>query len=266
MSSSWQTQVSNTVCACAVCNVQTLDFDTPVTIIAYGNSTVSTLDYMGAALDFYPSTVFLHGLSNCTGSFGLLLNGTAEILDMVPFVNCSVALGARDAGNYVFVALVNVHNVTTTVQFVKSPPLPGDNSVATLGANGMSLVLNDLVDCALPATYSYCGESRWTGGGTCGRYAGACVNDNGTVPSGCYGAPLFQFIDLVPPTSILVIVLTALFTCLLASCLTGTLLRVSAFRRPAVARRGEATGGTVKKKPRTIAVLGGGLRRKRGKM
>lgn len=194
------------VCGCAQCRVQSFAMDAPQAVVDYGNGSAGVYDWLGAARDFLPAPVTLTSSAdlNCSLALALLLNGS-DVLAQFPWTqvtngSCSANVtGGQGGGDYAFVAALR----SPTAEVVFSQPLAAPPAVAgiSFGFGAASLVLGALPDCALPASFSYCGSNftQTSCAPGAAAYSGTCVAPMGAPPLWCHGLPLFPAPAQVEP-------------------------------------------------------------------
>lgn len=96
-----------------------------------------------------------------------------------------------------------MHSPDATLVLTKPEPF-APVPLATINTHSIVIPLVNNPDCALPTSFDYCGttfsESSCTPSGV--TYAGTCTNATGSIPSGCYGNPLFRLLAAITEYSI----------------------------------------------------------------
>lgn len=224
-------QVSQVICNCDQCNITPFLLNTNQTVVAYGNASSNTFDWMGVNRDFLPRPVIMNSYMytlNCSSSIAFLINGSTIInqytWEQTTPLSCTVPIPVLTNGDFAFVAaLMDLNPPPTRVVTFSHPQLNVTNAVGTSGGdaviirNQIALDVNPQTspDCALPNSFLFCGTNFTQT--ACGLYNGICIDNDVTPPLGCNNDPLFSYNAVPPIPTWLATLIGKLIICLIAA-------------------------------------------------
>jgi len=244
--------VSAAVCGCGDgCLVADLALGTPFSFVAYPNSNLTVVDFVGAVRGFLPGGAFSlvsqnQSVACALSRYALIQNGAVvqdDFLSQVDSKTCGGATAAAASADYALALILTQLSYLGNDTFtVRKNPIGVPNAVVDgfAPAAGINLTLSGApADCVLPASFAFCGAT-FTQDGCLGDYTGACASANYTPPIGCEGDALFAS-PLSPtppyvttPAGISVMTTTAVLSSVFAAGLSVASSTLSAVQLPLV--------------------------------
>jgi hypothetical protein len=176
--------IANTICGnmslsinikgCDDCRLSAFEFDTNISIIAYGNDSIDHYDWIGIHHDYLPGSVVMRGFQpgiNCTNSSALIINHVNMVIAMVPLnqtsdVTCEFEFNLPLSDDYTLVVLLRNLGLpppNRPIVFHRPPRLIPNALLSNVVVNDMQLTITLTTDdlfpetCTIPLQFYMCG-------------------------------------------------------------------------------------------------------------